>query len=52
MSCVVVGVARVNGGVASGLCGMTMHCFFGRCSNTFLFLSSPGGAVDASDMQV
>ena len=52
MLCVEVGVASVNGGVASGLCGLTLHCILARCYNTFPFVPSPGGAVDVAGMHV
>ena len=45
-------MAGVKGGVASGLCGMTLHCIFERCSNIVLFFPSPGGAVDVAGMHV
>ncbi len=52
MLCGVDGVAGVNGGVASGLCEMTLHCILERCSNIVLFFPSPGGAVDVAGMLV
>ncbi len=52
MLCGVDGVAGVNGGVASGLCEMTLHCIFERCSNIVLFFSVARGAVDVASMLV